>query len=774
MNGALKSQIGSHTPDTWTRIAGLLEAHPAIKQVRLDANGHRVAVGFHEPPSLETLERIQSALRRELAREWDISLVPDSEWPAFHLHKIDGHIAEFHRHHLPNDPPVIWKRIPLPAWQNRPFPKPVERDYRVMLLLAAVCGLSALAGFILHRVEFNRVVVALLFTIAYLSGGWFVTADVWHSLKGRKIDIHFLMIVVALGALFVNARTEGATLLFLFSLSNALEQFANYRTRKSIESLLKVAPKHALKRDGARWIEVPVEQVGPGDELLVKSGELFPVDGVMIEGATSADESALTGEAIPVVKEIGDAVSGGTLNIDGQSVIRATNELEESALNRILGLIEEAQQQKAPAQRFTDAFSRYYTWFALSLALLVFGVLLAQHRPLAIAFYRTMTVLVVASPCALVLSIPSAILVAIAAGARRGILFRGGVAIENLAGATHFAFDKTGTLTKGTLIVSRIAAFDSQTEDEILQLTASVAHLSTHPLARAIVAESENRKLSLLSTNDFLNIPGLGMEASINGERLFVGSRRFMRDRGIKLPAAFSGSDAEVWIGSTRMLGTIFLRDEIRPSAKKVIDFLKRSGSGVTLLTGDRAEAAAFVADEVSINDVRAELSPQAKLKSIHDWRADGEKVVMVGDGINDAPSLTAADVSIGMGARGSDAALEQADVILMHDQIDNVTEAVQLSRRGRALIHENILISLGVIVVLIVSALAEKINLTLGVIGHEGSTVIVILNGLRLLRARCDSGWKDLNFCRANRYRRSVRWDDDHRVDSHYSRESA
>ena len=430
-------------------------------------------------------------------------------------------------------------------------------------------------------------------------------------------------------------------------------------------------------------------------------------------------------------------MSGGTLNLDGQAVIRATRRLEESALNRIVSLIEIAQQQKAPAQRFTDKFSRYYTWVALSLAAVVFFTLLATHRPLADAFYRSMTVLVVASPCALVLSIPSAILVAIAAGARRGILFRGGVAVENLAGATQFAFDKTGTLTKGALVVARIASFDSQSEDEILWLAASVAHFSTHPLARAIVAEADKQQLSRISAKDFLNVPGLGMEASIDGSRIFVGSRRLMRDRGIALPAVELTNDAEVWIGDDQPLGVIYLRDEVRPTAKRVIDFLKRSGLSIALLTGDRSGPAAIVAEQVGINDVRAELSPQAKLQCIHDWRASGKKVAMVGDGINDAPSLTAADVSIGMGARGSDAALEQADIVLMHDKIENVEEAFLLSRRARSIIRQNVVISLGVILFLIVSALAEKINLTAGVIGHEGSTVVVILNGLRLLRPR-------------------------------------
>jgi Cd2+/Zn2+-exporting ATPase len=722
--------------ETWARVARLIEDHPAVKQVRLDAQNHGVTVGFYQAPSKEQLDAIKSSVGRELSGDWDISVIPDGELPELHLHKISRYTAEIHREHPENEPPIIWKRIPLPAWRNRPFPRQVTRNHRVMLVLAGLCGLSTLIGFVLERAGFSPALSAICFAVAYVAGAWFATQDVWQGLKGRKIDIQFLMVAVAVGALFVKAWTEGATLLFLFSLSNGLEQFANFRTRKSIESLLKVAPKLALRRENGRWMEISVDDVEPADELLVKAGELFPVDGVMVEGATSADESALTGEAIPVMKQIGDAVSGGTLNLDGQSVVRATRAIEDSALNRIVSLIEVAQQQKAPAQRFTDSFSRYYTWVALSLSAVVFGVLLLLQRPVPDAFYRAMTVLVVSSPCALVLSIPSAILVAIAAGARRGILFRGGVAIENLAGATQFAFDKTGTLTKGSLIVARIDSFDSQAEDNVLQIAASVAQFSTHPLARAVAAEAEKRKLPLPAATDFLNVAGLGMEASIADKRIFIGSRRLMRDRGITLPAVESTNDAEVWVGSSEALGVIYLRDEIRPAAKRVIDFLKRSALPVTLLTGDRVGPAATVADQVGITDVRAELSPQAKLKCIHDWRTSGKKVAMVGDGINDAPSLTAADVSIGMGARGSDAALEQADIVLMHDKIENVEGAFRLSRRARSIIRQNIVISLGVILFLIVSALAEKINLTAGVIGHEGSTVVVILNGLRLLRS--------------------------------------
>jgi Cd2+/Zn2+-exporting ATPase len=723
--------------ETWSRVARLIEEHPAVKQVRLDTDDHRVTVGFYESPSDEMMRQVQAAVRRELSGEWNVAFVPDGEFPALHLHKVDGHIAELHRAHPPNEPLVIWKRISLPAWQNRPFPRAVVRDYRLMLFLAAACGIATLNGFILSKIWPNPAAIIFCFTVAYVSGGWFAAQDVWNEFIRRKIDIHFLMIAVALGALTVGAWTEGAILLFLFSLSNGLEQFADHRTRKTIESLLKMAPKFALRRSaGGDWIETAVEDIVPGDELLLKPGQLFPVDGSMIEGATSADESALTGESLPVSKRVGDPVSSGTLNLDGVCVIRATRELQESALTRILEMIELAQQQKAPAQRFTDSFSRYYTWVALSLGTGVFAVLLLiLHRPFSDALYRAMTVLVVASPCALVLSIPSAILVAIAAAARRGILFRGGAAIENLAGVTRFAFDKTGTLTKGALIVSRVVSFWPGTEEEVLQLAASTADFSTHPLARAIVADVNQRKLSLLPAEDFLNVPGLGMEASIDGKRVFVGSRRLLEARGIEVPQTRTTSQAEVWVGTNRTLGVIYLRDEIRHEARPVIEFLKKAGFRVTLLTGDRAAPATKVADEVGIEDVQAELSPQSKLQAIHQFRAAGEKVAMVGDGINDAPSLAAADVSLGMGARGSDAALEQADIVLMHDKIENVTEAVRLSTRARLIIFENITISLIVILILIISALMEKINLTVGVIGHEGSTVVVILNGLRLLR---------------------------------------
>ena len=610
--------------------------------------------------------------------------------------------------------------------------------HRVMLAFALFCGVCTLAGFVMPK--WGAPLGALAFFIAaYLSGGWFASIDLAGELRRGQFDINLLMIVVALGAAGIGAWVEGATLLFLFSLSNALERFANYRTEQTIGSLLKSAPKTAWRRDDGEWIEVPTDSLGVGDFLLVKPGDLFPVDGEITEGATSADESALTGEALPVSKRVGDAVSGGTTNLEGRAVMRVARLPKESAVQRIIELIESAREQKAPAQRFTDNFTRYYTVTILVSSVVFLGwLLLMKREPFAVAIYHMMTLLVVASPCALVLSIPSAILVAIAAGARQGILFRGGVAVETLAGVNHFAFDKTGTLTTGELEVSRIETVGTTTAEETLAAAAAVAQNSTHPLSRAVLLEAQRRGFEPVELEDVTNIPGFGMEARLGSDLVMVGSRRLMEQRGLDV-AGFpsSGAEAEVWVARQALLGVIYLRDRLRPDTPAVIAELIRDGNSVALVSGDRAAAAEAVAHAAGIAEVHADLTPNEKLQWIHRWRQERKTVAMVGDGINDAPSLIAADVGLGMGARGSDAALAQADIILMHDRIENVPAALRLSRRARRIIRQNLVISLGTVAVLVTFALAQKIKLSLGVVGHEGSTVVVVLNGLRLLRVR-------------------------------------
>jgi Cd2+/Zn2+-exporting ATPase len=613
--------------------------------------------------------------------------------------------------------------------------------HRVMLAFAGFCGLCTLAGFLVPKLGLPVLAALPLFIAAYFSGGWFASIQLAGELRRGIFDINLLMIVVAIGAATVGAWAEGGTLLFLFSLSNGLEQFANHRTEQTISSLLKSAPETVCRRENGEWIEVPAESLGVGDELLVKPGDLFPTDGEVCEGTTSADESALTGEALPVSKRPGDPVSGGTVNLEGRAVIRVQRLPGESAVQRIIDLIERAREQKAPAQRFTDIFTRYYTVAVLAGSVAFLGwLLLGQREQFAQALYRMMTLLVVASPCALVLSIPSAILVAIAAGARQGILFRGGIAVETLAGVNHFAFDKTGTLTTGELEVARIETAGLTGPDEALAAAAAVAQNSTHPLSRAVLMEAERRELELAATEEVANIPGFGMEARIGSNLVVVGSRRLMEQRGFNVaPFPSSGAEAEVWVAREVLLGVIYLRDRLRPATPAVIAALRNDGNSVALVSGDRASAAEMVAHAAGIEEVHADLTPNEKLKWIHRWRQEGKTVAMVGDGINDAPSLIAADVGLGMGARGSDAALAQADVILMHDRIQNVPAAFRLSRRARRIIRQNLFVSLGTVAVLVTFALAQKIKLALGVVGHEGSTVVVVLNGLRLLRLRPD-----------------------------------
>jgi Zn2+/Cd2+-exporting ATPase len=610
-------------------------------------------------------------------------------------------------------------------------------DYQRMFVLVVICGLGTLAGFFLERMA--PLLAVALFLGAYLSGGWFASIQLAGEVRRGILDINLLMIVVAIGAAGVGAWAEGGTLLFLFSLSNALERFANYRTEQTISSLLKSAPETACRREDGAWVEVSTDSLGVGDELLVKPGDLFPVDAELLEGVTSADESALTGEALPVSKRPGDSVSGGTVNLEGRAVIRVRRLPSESAVQRIIDLIERAREQKAPAQRFTDVFTRYYTVIVLlgSVAFLAW-LLFWLGEPFARAIYRMMTLLVVASPCALVLSIPSAILVAIASGARQGILFRGGVAVESLAGVNHFAFDKTGTLTTGQLQVAQIEAHGPIPGEEVLAAAAAVAQSSTHPLSRAVVEEAKRLDLKWSEAGGVTNIPGFGVEAMVGGQLVIMGSRRLMTKRGFDVSAFESkGAEAEVWVAREKLLGVIRLRDRLRAATPAVIAALLKDGSSVALISGDRAEAAVVVAREAGIEEVHSGLTPNEKLEWIHRWRQSGKTVAMVGDGINDAPSLIAADVGLGMGARGSDAALAQADVILMHDRIENVPTALHLSRRARRIIRQNLIVSLGTVALLVACALAQKIRLSIGVVGHEGSTVVVVLNGLRLLRIK-------------------------------------
>jgi Cd2+/Zn2+-exporting ATPase len=655
--------------------------------------------------------------------------------------------------------PKFWR------WRDLPFPKIVPREielhdeehgvdeWKAQLAAAVLCGVFGLAGYFLPA-PFKIV----FFVAAYLAGGFYPAEEVWERLQKRVLDVHFLMLAVAIGAACINAWAEGATLLFLFSFSGALEHYAFGRTQKEIRSLFRDAPKTATAIDAnGNETEVAVEKILKGSRLLIKPGAQFPVDAEISKGATAADESNLTGEAAPVEKKIGDAVLAGTINLWGAVEVIVTRPAAESSLQKIIKLIKEAQQQKAPAQQFADKFSTYYTYGVLGLSLAMFFVwwlvpAFASHHEFRLSFYRTMTLLVVSSPCALVLSIPSAVLAAIAWAARHGILFRGGAAVEKLAEVNVVALDKTGTLTTGELRVEKVESFPPGRENEIAQLAYSLEKLSTHPLARAITRHGKQQGLTVIEFPKFESVTGQGLKAVRDGEEIFLGKREWVSERRasarqepslssaeklaepmLGVPTVSTGT-SEVWIAHGGLLGRVILRDDIRPQAASVIEELRQAGLKSVVLTGDNQAAAEHLRTELKLDDMRAGLKPEEKVEAIRELSGQGKHVAMIGDGVNDAPSLAAAYIGVAMGARGSDAALEQADVVLMHDRLENFLAAFRLSQRARAVIRQNLFISLGTVIGLVTLAMLGKIPLTVGVVGHEGSTVVVVMNSLRLL----------------------------------------
>jgi len=655
--------------------------------------------------------------------------------------------------------PKFWR------WHDLPWPKVVQRDveflehveeideWKPQLLAAFFCGLCGIAGYVLERAGYRPwEVVAYLG--AYLAGGWYAAQEVWERIRKRSIDVHFLMLAVAVGSASIGEWAEGSVLLFLFSFSGALEHFALGRTQKEIRSLFREAPKVATVVDAqGREREVKVEQLRTGMRLLVKPGAQFAVDAEVAKGQTAADESNLTGEAAPVEKAVGDTVLAGTINLWGAVEVTVLRPAAESSLQKIIHLIREAQHQKAPSQQFADKFGTCYTYSVLVLSVVMFFVwwlgfglrAFTAADPTRTAFYHTMTLLVVASPCALVLSIPSAVLAAIAWGARHGILIRGGAAVEKLAAASVVALDKTGTLTTGELRVERVESFPPGREAEVAQLAYSLERLSTHPLARAVTRHGKQRALQPIEFEHFESVTGHGLKARRNGSVCWLGRREWLAQGAhaaaiSSVPPTDAGF-AEIWLSEGDLLGRVILRDDIRPQAREVVEALRNEGLRTVVLTGDRHAAANHLKTELLLDDVRAELKPEEKVAAIKSLSAGNDLVAMVGDGVNDAPSLAVAHVGVAMGARGSDAALEQADIVLMNDRLENFLAVFRLSKRARRIIRQNLAISLGTVAVLVTCALLGKINLTKGVVGHEGSTVIVVMNSLRLLFGKL--GWK-------------------------------
>ena len=589
-----------------------------------------------------------------------------------------------------------------------------------------------------------------LYLLSYGFGAFDLVRHWFGQLRRGRItpDIDLLMLLAAIGAALLGEWAEGAFLLFLFSLAHALEHYALGRARNAIRALGQLAPARARVLRGDETVDVPVDQVAAGDRVLVRPGERIPVDGVVREGHSVVDQAPITGESVPVEKTTDSEVFAGTVNGDGSLEIETTKAVGDRTLDRVIRLVEEAQTQKAPTQRFTENFERVFVP-----AVLVADALLIVIPPLlgiwdwSLSFYRGMALLVASSPCALALGTPAAVLAGIAQAARNGVLIKGGAHLENLGVVRALAMDKTGTLTEGKPRVTSIRPATGVTEDEVLRYAAAVERQSQHPLAEAVVRRAEEAGLELPEAGPLESVTARGVRAEVEGRVVSIGSLRLWEDAGDAVPAEIRDAIGKLQKGGSsvmairhgeRWLGTIGLADRPRAGVQEVLRSLHEIGiQRVVMLTGDNRGVAEVIAREIGVDDVRAELLPEDKVSAIRELVAESGTVAMVGDGVNDAPALANATVGIAMGGAGTAVALETADVALMADDLGRLPFAVGLSRRARGVIRQNLILSLAVIALLILATTTGFIGIGPAVFVHEGSTLLVVGNALRLLSYR-------------------------------------
>lgn len=619
-------------------------------------------------------------------------------------------------------------------------------------LLATAAFLSALP---LHFADAPGWTYGPLYAIAYLAGGWEPALEGLRALRGKTLDVDLLMIVAALGAAAIGQVLDGALLIVIFATSGALEALATARTADSVRGLLDLAPATATRMTADGEESVRVNRLSVGDELLIRPGERIGADGRVLDGTSEADQATITGEPLPVLKTPGDEVFAGTLNGTGALRVRVERDPADSVIARIVTLVEEASRTKAPTQLFIEKIEQRYAVGVVAATLTVFAVPLAFGADLTGALLRAMTFMIVASPCAVVLATMPPLLSAIATAGRHGVLVKSALAMERLGEIDTAALDKTGTLTEGAPEVTAVrpATGSGLDEDALLALAAAAEHPSEHPLARAIVVAARARDLRLAPARAFTAKPGHGVTATVDGRFVTVGRP----DSGLDADTdAGTGTgtdtrmdmDTDVEGGTVvrverdgALVGTLVLADRPRADAAETAAGLTAlTGTSPVLLTGDNPRAAAQVATATGITDVRASLLPEGKVTAVRELQRAGRKVLFVGDGVNDAPALAAAHAGVAMGRAGSDLALETADAVVVRDELAAIPAVVRLSRAARRLVVQNLLVAGTFITVLVLWDLLGHLPLPLGVAGHEGSTVLVGLNGLRLLR---ESAWR-------------------------------
>jgi Cd2+/Zn2+-exporting ATPase len=621
------------------------------------------------------------------------------------------------------------------------------------LVATSLSGGSLVVGLILQLL-FSRLSAAKPFLLmAAVAGGWYVSCRAWQALRHRQLEMNTLMATAAVGALLIGEWAEAGSAMFLFSLAQLLEARSMDRARNAIRRLLDLSPKEATVRRENGEIRLHVDRIAVGDVVVLRPGERVPVDGVVLEGASSVNQAPITGESVPVAKTPGSRVFAGSLNGRGVLDIRAEKPASDSSLARIIHLVENAQAQRARSQAFIDGFARYYTPAMIVFALgvvLVPPVLLGQ--PFSTWLYRGLVVLVIACPCALVISTPVSIVCGLTRAAREGILFKGGVYLEELGRIRTFFFDKTGTLTRGKPEVVHVRSFCDLSGDELLSLAAAIESRSEHPLAGAILeAAGSRRGIDLVPTPTFVEaVPGMGIRGKVNGEIYRLGNASFFRDDyGVSGPQLAAVEEWErqgatvVLVGSEKMpLGMIALRDAVRKEAHSALAELRRLGArNLTMLTGDNPETGQAIASQLPIDAVYAGLLPEEKVRVIREAVDKGDRVAMVGDGINDAPALASATVGVVMGVAGTGVAMEAGDVALMGDDLRKLPFAVRLGRRTLRTIRFNVAFALGTKAVFLVLATAGTATLWMGVAADMGASLLVIGNSMRLLWGSDGSG---------------------------------
>jgi Zn2+/Cd2+-exporting ATPase len=583
-----------------------------------------------------------------------------------------------------------------------------------------------------------------LFLSSMAVGGWPILLSAATAVRRGSLDMTVLMSLAAIGAVAIGDFAEAAWVLVLFAVGTTLETFAMDRSRRSVEQLMDLAPPEARVLEGDAERTVPVDEVLVGQHVFVRPGERIPLDGTVVAGRSSVDESALTGESVPADKEQGGRVFAGTLNAQGALTVAVTAPARDSTLARVAQLVADAQGSKAPSERFVDRFARWYTPLVVLTAALVAVVPTLAGGDFDTWLYRALALLIVACPCALVISVPVSVVSAIGGAARRGVLVKSGQALEDLGRVRAVALDKTGTLTRGRPALVDVVPGDGLSGGDALRLMASVERSSEHPLAQAILRAAQDRGVTPPAAEDFEALPGRGAVATVGGRHLWAGGPRLAADRGADVPAALgeleSAGRTTVLLGEgPRVLAVFGLADELRPEAASAVGRLREQGLEVTMLTGDNARVAAAVAQEAGVTSWRAGLLPEDKLLAVGELRNRHGATAMVGDGVNDAPALAGADVGVAMGAAGSDIALESADLALMGDELDRLPEAVEHSRRALRIMRQNVVVSLATKAVFVALAPLGFVSLVVAVAADMGVSLLVTLNGLRLLRTQGD-----------------------------------